>query len=64
MRKRTVKSGFNLILAGMLLGAGKEEDVRLSYVIILIVSAFAIYLFLSYMSITGKDLLFRQGPSP
>jgi len=47
--------GILVALAGMVLGSGKDQDVRLSYTVILLASALVIYFFLSYMSITGTE---------
>lgn len=47
--------GILLALAGVLLAPGKEQEVRLSYTLILLASAIVIYLFLSYLSITSSE---------
>ena len=47
--------GILVVLAGMLLGPGKEQGIRLSYTVILLASALVIYIFLSFLSITGTE---------
>jgi hypothetical protein len=47
--------GILVALAGVVLAPRKEQEVRLSYTLILFVSALVIYLFLSYLSITGSE---------
>jgi len=48
--------GIMVALAGMLLGPGsKGQEVRLSYSVVLLASALVIFLFLSYLSITGTE---------
>jgi hypothetical protein len=47
--------GILLALAGVVLAPGKEQEVRLSYTLILLASAIVIYLFLSYLSLTSSE---------
>jgi uncharacterized membrane protein YgaE (UPF0421/DUF939 family) len=47
--------GILLALAGVVLAPRKEQEVRLSYTLILLASAIVIYLFLSYLSLTGTE---------
>jgi len=47
--------GILVALAGMVLGPGKVQEVRLSYTVILLASALVIYLTLSYLSMTGSE---------
>jgi len=47
--------GILVALAGVVLAPGKEQEVRLSYTLILLASALVIYLFLSYLSLTSSE---------
>jgi hypothetical protein len=47
--------GILLTLAGVVLAPGKEQEVRLSYTLILLASAIVIYLLLSYLSLTSSE---------
>jgi hypothetical protein len=47
--------GILVALAGVVLAPGKEQEVRLSYTLILLTSAIVIYLFLSYLSLTSSE---------
>jgi hypothetical protein len=47
--------GILLALAGVVLAPGKEQEVRLSYTLILLTSAIVIYFFLSYQSLTDTE---------
>lgn len=47
--------GILVAMAGVVLGPGKGQEVRLSYTVILLASALVIYFFLSYLSLTGTE---------